>query len=277
MAGLCSIALSDEDLLRFVMDGVALPLTAMEHLEQCVTCQQRLARYNDVNTRGLSLFYRSQCPDSLTLSYYYADILSSEEKVRVAHHVGSCPLCAAELKEIQSSFSPLELADIKITCNAELPDILIHADNDNLASGALLRSHKYVQDEQRSAPKELSDRPGVHYYRFDEFILMLHFSCDYSGRVVIGGTLSSMCVHDASSTHCGVKVELYRHILIPEMYEQVMEKDSIPTYATYPFLTTVLDNHGELEFCDVPLGDYFMIVYLPETALVVEELHIEHS
>lgn len=241
MTSLCSVALSDEDLLRFVMDGEDLPPIAMEHLERCITCQKRLKHYRDVNTFYLSHFYRSQCPDTLKLSYYCADILPLKEKMRVEYHLSVCPLCVSECKDIQSCFSPGELADISARCDGD------------------------------------KKSESVMYYRFDEMTLTLRFSYDDNSHAVIDGMLSSCGYTQETLKLCqGMKVELYQKPVNPnKLCEPASEKDNIlPCYETCPFLTTVINYHGVLKFCHLPPGEYFMIIYLPETALVIEELCI---
>ena len=242
MASLCPVALSDEDLLRFVMDGEDLPPIAMEHLERCITCQKRLKHYHDVNRFYLSHFYRSQCPDTLKLSYYCADILPLREKMRVEYHLTICPLCASEFKDIQSFFSWGELADIRAVCNGD----------------------------KRSE--------NVMCYHFDEMTLMLRFSYDDNGYAAIDGMVSSSdCTEETLKLCQGMKVELYLKPVNPnKLCEPALEKGNmLPCYETCPFLTTLIDYHGVLKFCNLPPGEYFMIIYLPETALVIEELCID--
>ncbi len=71
------LAPNDEELLRSALDGETLSAEASTHLEQCLTCQQRRASYKHTHTILISRLYRSQCPDSTTLSLYCADLLPS--------------------------------------------------------------------------------------------------------------------------------------------------------------------------------------------------------
>src|SRR5258707_1069238 len=91
-----SIAPTDEELLSFALDGEALPDAARTHLEQCATCQQRLARYEQASAYLISHLYRSQCPTGEQISLYCADLLPENERTRIATHVLECPLCAAK-------------------------------------------------------------------------------------------------------------------------------------------------------------------------------------
>ncbi len=90
---------ADEDLLRLALDDEALSPEASRHFEQCETCQQRLASYNDVNTFLVSHLYRRQCPAGSQLSYYCAGLLAADERQRVAAHIRECPLCTQEVAE----------------------------------------------------------------------------------------------------------------------------------------------------------------------------------
>src|SRR5260370_13820676 len=90
-----SLAPSDEELLQFALDGEALTEKASGHLEQCGTCQQRLAEYKAVHTSLLSRLYRCQCPTGSKPSYYCSDLLPQDERISVATHLLDCPLCTA--------------------------------------------------------------------------------------------------------------------------------------------------------------------------------------
>src|SRR5260370_2425071 len=99
MGCLHPIAPDDEELLRFALDGEALPEEVHRHLQECTNCQQRLARYKNVHSLLVSRLYRHQCPDELQLSLYCADLLPADERVRIANHLLDCPLCAAEVAD----------------------------------------------------------------------------------------------------------------------------------------------------------------------------------
>ena len=86
----------DEEPLQFALDGEALSAEASRHLEQCTSCQQRLASYKNIHTSLVSRLYRSQCPDGTKLSLYCADLLPPGERLSIANHLLDCPLCAAE-------------------------------------------------------------------------------------------------------------------------------------------------------------------------------------
>ncbi len=104
-----SIAPTDEELISFALDDEALPAEANNHLQQCETCQKRLARYKQTNTYLLSHLYRSQCPSGQELSLYCADLVPDEERIRIANHVLDCPLCANEVAETRAFLRTLDI------------------------------------------------------------------------------------------------------------------------------------------------------------------------
>ena len=69
------------------------------HLEQCVTCQQRIALYKQGHSFLVSRLYRRQCPDGTTLSLYCAGLLPEDQRTGIKNHILDCPLCAAEAED----------------------------------------------------------------------------------------------------------------------------------------------------------------------------------
>src|SRR5947207_2579544 len=104
-----SIAPTDEELISFALDDEALPAEANNHLQQCETCQKRLATYKQTNTYLLSHLYRSQCPSGQELSLYCAGLVSDEDRIRIANHVLDCPLCANEVAETRQFLRTLDV------------------------------------------------------------------------------------------------------------------------------------------------------------------------
>jgi hypothetical protein len=103
-----STAPSDEEFLRHVLDGEPLAGEAKEHLKDCSICQRRLARYEYVEGYLIAKLYRSQCPSAMQLNLYCASMLAADEAERVAGHIGYCPLCFHEVKEIQDGLAEFE-------------------------------------------------------------------------------------------------------------------------------------------------------------------------
>ncbi|GAC1518299.1 MAG: hypothetical protein NVS3B14_20560 [Ktedonobacteraceae bacterium] len=90
---------TDEALIGFAFDDETLSPGAQDHLEQCATCQQRLARYQQTNACLVARLYRNQCPTGMELSLYSGGGLSPEDRQRIAGHLLDCPLCMAEVEE----------------------------------------------------------------------------------------------------------------------------------------------------------------------------------
>src|SRR5689334_5976193 len=103
-----SMAPSDEEFLRYVLDGEPLVGKAKEHLRGCSICQRRLARYEHAEAYLIAKLYRSQCPSAMQLNLYCASMLAADEAERVARHVGYCPLCFDEVKETQKMLAEFE-------------------------------------------------------------------------------------------------------------------------------------------------------------------------
>src|SRR6266700_116865 len=106
------MAPGDEDILKYVLDEASLSQEARAHIDQCSTCQRRLARNRDINSFLISNLYRHQCPDGMQLSLYCANALSEEERTQVAAHVLYCPLCAQEVADTRRFLADTDLAAI---------------------------------------------------------------------------------------------------------------------------------------------------------------------
>jgi hypothetical protein len=96
------LAVKDEELLKFAVDENALTYEAQEHLAQCPICQQRFTEYRGAYKAILMSLYRYQCPSATDLNLFCASLLSDGETNRIANHVANCPLCTAEVADINS-------------------------------------------------------------------------------------------------------------------------------------------------------------------------------
>ena len=102
---------TDEELLAFALDDEVLSQRAMQHLEQCEVCQQKVARYRQTNANLVAHLYCTQCPDTTELSFYSVggETLSAERRQQIASHVLECPLCMAEVEETRQFMAgPIE-------------------------------------------------------------------------------------------------------------------------------------------------------------------------
>src|SRR3989440_12023221 len=109
-----SMAPHDDELLNLALDEEALPEPKRAPLEQCEVCQQRLARYKQVNAHLISQVYRRLCPSGTQLSFYCADLLPAVEKTRTAAHILDCPLCEAEVADTRRFIREVHIDDLEL-------------------------------------------------------------------------------------------------------------------------------------------------------------------
>ncbi|GHO87899.1 hypothetical protein [Dictyobacter formicarum] len=265
---LCVVAPKDEDLLRYALDGEALSPTAKEHLADCAICQQRLNRYATANDFLLTHLYRYQCPDMTTLSQYCVGMLSAHEEEKIRAHVRACPLCAVNVAETHSFLaSPVPFVEPNLL-SSSLP-----AQQDNISELANWCSPVALQ------PPASRIRVWPYFHQTDTVTLSLQAKQDYQDSIVLTGSLFSKNGGDGCSVFAGIKVELYRAMPPSSMEENIGEYavhiEQLPTYMDQPLFSAQVDDQGTIVFGAVPGGEYLMIIYLPETALVIERLHIE--
>jgi hypothetical protein len=246
------LAPNDEELLQSALDGEALSAAASAHLEQCPTCQQRRASYKHTHTILVSHLYRSQCPASTALSLYCADLLPPGQRLSIANHLQDCPLCVAEA--------------------ADTRQFLVQPYNDLLPSSFSLAQLPAVarrifatpvkQQAQLVLRADPSETTWPRQYRADSLNLSLHLSRASSGKymllIIISGPTETI------ETFTGFMAELY---------PAAGGKDT--NRAAKPLLTEQLDDLGNIVFSNVPVGEYVMIVYLPERELIIEGVNIQ--
>jgi hypothetical protein len=250
-----SIAPTDEDLISLALDEEALPEEANNHLQQCETCQQRLARYKQVNAYLLSHLYRSQCPSGEELSLYCADLLPADERMRIANHVIECPLCATEVAETRSF---LRILDVELPVSSRSPRALLRP---------IFASRVMRTQPQFAVRGNDSEAAWPRQYKAESVDLSLHLSLTSSGEHMLLGILTSIDPSESVDALEGVPAELY---ISPWPLATNGDK---PT--ALPFLRTEVDDLGHIVFKPVPAGEYVMVIYLPNRELIIEDLVIE--
>ena len=102
--------LKNEEVFTIALDSTiqAMPENIRLHIEQCERCQRDLMNYKHINQTLLTTLYRKECPGSMTLNAYVADLLSRDEQIPVQMHLRVCPLCTAEVDEVRKFFSDTE-------------------------------------------------------------------------------------------------------------------------------------------------------------------------
>jgi len=246
------LAPKDEELLRSALDGETLSAEASGHLEQCPTCQQRRAGYKHTHAILVSRLYRSQCPDSTTLSLYCADLLPPGEQLSIANHLLDCPLCAAEA------------ADARQFLAEPYDDLLPSSFSPEGPRAAISRIFATLVKQQAQLVLRAgsSEAAWPRQYRADSINLSLHLSRASSGEYVLLGIISDPT--EPIETFAG---------LMAELYPAAGGKDT--SRAEKPLLSEKIDDLGNIVFRHVPVGDYVMIVHLPERELVIEGVNIQ--
>jgi hypothetical protein len=258
-----SIAPTDEELLRFALDGEALSTEAQDHIEGCETCQRRLATYRQANTFLLSHLYRSECPTGEELSMYCAgyDFLPEEKRIGIANHILDCPLCAAEAEETRKF---LRIQDIPMSTPAFSPRAVVR----RIFAARVPRPQ--AQFIVRGEGKETT---WPRQYRAESVDLSLHLTRTSSGEFMLLGILTSTDPAEDVEALEGIAAELYA---APGPVEDSSANGTSSKKAPVsPLLSTKVDDLGNIVFKPVPAGEYVMFVHLPGRELVVDGLTIE--
>ncbi|MDY6877282.1 MAG: hypothetical protein SWK90_13910 [Chloroflexota bacterium] len=107
--------LNDRDLLTYI-DGEADD-QVVAHLEQCLSCREKVCRLARLQDRLTTQLYRITCPPPMELGEYHVGMLPHDKAAAVAHHLAECPHCArevAQLKEYLAELAPaLELGPLE--------------------------------------------------------------------------------------------------------------------------------------------------------------------
>jgi len=247
------IAPDDEELLRFALDGEALPEEVNRHLQECTDCQQRLSRYKNVHSLLVSRLYRHQCPDELQLSFYCAGLLPADERVGIANHLLDCPLCAGEAADTRQF---LAVADRELLPAPAISLNGLHAVTRRIF--AMLTQQRAQLVVRGNAAEGVWPRQ----YHAESIDLSLHLSRTSSGEYMVLGIIT-----DPTES-----IEAFQD-MAAELYPATGGKDS--DRAEKPLLCEQVDELGNIVFSAVPVGEYVMIVHLPGREMVIEGLSIE--
>ncbi|HLJ36558.1 MAG TPA: zf-HC2 domain-containing protein [Ktedonobacteraceae bacterium] len=242
-----AMAISNEDLMSVAYDDDTLSPEEREHLAQCPVCQQQLATYTQTNTRLRTQLYRSVCPSAVDLNYYCLGVVPEEQRTAIASHSLDCPACADDIALIrrqQAAFDPFAPATFSLrTAIRRLVATLV------------------VQQAQPVLREHPATGGWPRQYRAESIDLSLHLSHDGNSDIMLLGIITSSNDAETVNAFEGMTVELFRSA-------------SVQTEDATPFLTTLVDDVGNILLEPVPAGTYVMILHLPGRDVVIEELNI---
>lgn len=261
MDSLHAEAPTDEELLAFALDGEELPEKTSKHLEQCETCQKRLAKYQQANAFLVSHLYRSQCPTGTQLSYYCGHMLPEDESMRIAAHITECPLCAAEAAETRR-FLHMQDSDL-----LPLPSFSPATSIRRIFATLARQQPQFVM--RGEAKGAASNSAWPRQYKADSLDLSLHLSRASNGAFMLLGILTSTDAGESVDAFEGIPAYLYT---TPGPFANEGNEDALA-----PLRSTQVDDLGNIVFSNIPTGEYVMVVQLPGRELVINGLVIEDT
>lgn len=242
-----AMALSDEELMSVAYNDDTLSQEEREHLAQCPICQQQLATYTHTNTRLRTQLYRSVCPSAVDLNYYFLGMIPEEQRTAIAAHTLDCPACADDIALIrrqQAAFDPFAPATFSLRT-------AIHR----------LVATLVVQQAQPVLREHPSTGGWPRQYRAESIDLSLHLSRASNGDIMLLGIVTSSDDTEMVNAFEGMTVELFH------------SADG-KTEDTTPFLTTQVDDVGNILLEPVLADTYMMLLHLPGRDVVIEDLDI---
>ena len=244
-----AMAPDDEALLRFALDGEPLRKEARDHLAQCETCQHRLEMFKQVNNALTAQFYRNQCPSAEQLSFYCANLLPPDDKVHIAAHILDCPLCSTEVadtRRFMAEVEPLPIADFS-------PQVVVRRIRRIAASLVRQQTQFVLRGAETNWPRQ---------YHAESIDLSLHLSRASNGDHLLLGILTSTDNAESVDAFEGTKAELY-------------PANNVAPETQMPICTTEVDDLGNIVFNAVPIGQYTLLLHLPDREIVIEDLTIQ--
>lgn len=264
-----SQAPNDEELLSYALDGEALPAQKQAHLAQCDLCQQRLAGYKQINASLVSHLYRRLCPDGLQLSLYCENLLPDDEKTRIAAHVVDCPLCAKEVAETRRFMREAPLRTSHAPSLVEsgrhfIEELLAPSSARHIFATLVRQQAQLVVRNGNSS----ANKGWPRQYRAESIDISLHLSRASNGAYMLLGILTSANNAEAIDAFEGARAELY-----PAPFE----RGNAQALVKIPLCEATVDDLGNIVFNAVPIGEYILLIHLPNQNIVIEGITIEHS
>ncbi|MGI9058915.1 MAG: anti-sigma factor family protein [Ktedonobacteraceae bacterium] len=264
-----SQAPNDEELLSYALDGETLPARKQAHLDQCDLCQQRLAGYKQVNASLVSHLYRRLCPDGLQLSLYCENLLPDDEKIRIATHVVDCPLCTKEVAETRRFMREVPLrtshASSLVEAGRRFIEELLAPSSARRIFATLVRQQAQlvVRNSNNS-----TNKGWPRQYRAEAIDISLHLSRASNGAYMLLGILTSVDNAETVDAFEGARAELY-----PAPFE----RGNAEALVKIPLCEATVDDLGNIVFNAVPIGEYILLIHLPNQNIIIEGITIEHG
>ncbi|GHO54133.1 hypothetical protein [Ktedonobacter robiniae] len=267
----CSHIMAPEDdaLLSLALDDVPLSTEAACHLAGCVQCRERLERYRQTNNFLLNSLYRSQCPDATTLNLFCAHYLSPDEVMTISEHLAFCPLCAQDVREIRRVLQSFEA----FPNESSQPLSVLRRAAERIVATLVPWQPQLV------TRGEVAETPWPRQYRAGTLNISLHLSRASNGDLMMLGLFSCADPDESIEAFEGVDAHLYpilNHLQEPgDVQPEIMLSTSWEKEP--PLISTKIDDLGNIVFKPVPVGNYTLVVQLPENEVVIEGLKIERS
>jgi hypothetical protein len=253
-----SVAPTDEELLAFALEDEAMPEVKRLHLEYCSICQQRLTNYQEINAGLVSHLFRRLCPNGTQISLYCAELLPGDEQMRIAAHILECPLCAIEVADTRRFMR--EAPPIPEPVATSSPFAAIRR-----VVGSLVRQKAQLVTRSEG---DFLNTAWPRQYHAESIDLSLHLSRASNGASMLLGILTGTEDYESVDAFEGAIAELYPASPTGTNGENQLRE---------PLLRTEADDLGNVVFGGVPLGEYILLVHLPELELVIEHINIEHK
>lgn len=211
-----------------------------EHIRSCPHCAaevQGLARAQHRLQRVLSRF---DCPPAQELGDYELDLISSEERTRIAAHVVQCPRCTEDLQQLRAFLAePVEPVEPSVLPFWDrLPRFFAIPFVPTPTAAATLRG--------------AADEEATRTYRADGVAITLNVQPDTRGKATLAGLL--MYEGAAAEEASGGEAHL--------------------TAADSTITSTEIDELGNFVFDGVTPGPYQLELLLPDRTVVIEDLQV---
>ncbi len=252
------LALDDERLLRYIVGEEPLSEDQQRHLEQCPICQWHLASYKDVHGLLLPQLYRVECPDAMQLSRYCGNMLSRKEISAIDEHLRVCLLCTEEVSTIRR----------------ELDRFAPSSEPEAFSVSRLLQKSRHITAclfvQPQLGPLRQEARQWPRHYQSPAINLLLDLSSTSEHQLMLVGILLPDD-EQQTSAYDGTAVDLYRLRDEHSSFELTPAGKS----TEQPFLSAAVDRLGHFSFAPLQPGYYAIILHLPDTELVIEQVRLE--